>query len=62
MLRSILARFEYRNLINQYVSEGVPFNTHLHVPEVYPVTQTVVCMREDEGHLFKVHVFCRSVV
>ena len=62
MLRSILAQFECRNLINEYVSEGVLFNAHLHVPDVYPATGTVICMREDEGHLLKVHVFCKSVV
>lgn len=45
---------EYTFLINQWESKGVPFKSHLHVPEVHPVTGYVFCEREDEGHVFKV--------
>lgn len=33
---------------------GIPFRTHLHVPEAHPDTGTVFLEREDEGHVLKV--------
>ena len=30
------------------------FVAHLHVPESHEYTGSVICQREDEGHLFKV--------
>ena len=56
MLRSILAQLEYVFQINHWEDQGVPFKTHLHVPECHPVTKTLFCEREDEGHVFKVIV------
>ena len=53
-LRSILAQMEYTFLINHWENRGVPFKTHLHVPEEHPITGQVFCEREDEGHVFKV--------
>ena len=54
MLRSILAQLEFTHLVKQYDESGVPFRTHLHVPEVHPDTNTVFLEREDEGHVLKV--------
>lgn len=56
MLRSILAEMEYSFQINKWDREGVPFRTHVHVPEQHPVTKTLFCEREDEGHVFKVSI------
>ena len=54
-LRSIVAQMEYRHQIHQWVEKGVPFSTHLYVPEVHPLTRATFHDREDEGHVFKVH-------
>ena len=56
-LRSILAQLEYNYQINHWNSKGVPFKDHLYVAEVHPVTGIPFCEREDEGHIFKVHVY-----
>ena len=56
-LRSILAQLEYKYQINHWNSKGVPFKDHLYVAEVHPVTGIQFCEREDEGHIFKVHVY-----
>ena len=37
------------------VGEGVPFSTHIYVPETHPVTNMPFHEREDEGHVCKVH-------
>lgn len=54
-LRSILAQLEYVYQIDYWESQGVPFRSHVHVPECHPITGTLFCEREDEGHVFKVH-------
>lgn len=54
MLRSILSQLEFTYLIRQYDAQGVPFCSHLHVPEVHPITKSVFCEREDPGHVLKV--------
>ena len=54
MLHSILAQFEYTHQICHWDSLGVPFKSHLHVPEKHPVTEHLFCELEDEGHVFKV--------
>ena len=53
-LRSILAQLEYRYLVEHWEMKGVPFRSHLHVPEVHPLTGLMFCEREDEGHVSKV--------
>ena len=55
MLRSILAQLEYQHQINYWESLGVPFKTHMYVPEVNPITGEEFHEREDEGHVFKVY-------
>ena len=51
-LRSILAQLEYQYTILQYAHNGVNFQQHLCVPEVYPGTGE----REDEAHVRKVYM------
>lgn len=53
-MRSVLAQFEYAHTIEYWEDQGVPFKSHLHVPECHPTTGTIFCEREDEGHVFKV--------
>lgn len=53
-LRSTVAQMEYRHQIHQWVEKGVPFTTHLYVPETHPLTRATFHEREDEGHVFKV--------
>lgn len=55
-LRSVLAQLEYKFQIEHWESQGVPFKSHLHVPECYPITGVLLCEREDEGHVFKVYI------
>ena len=58
MLRSILAQMEYQYRICYYHDEkGVPFRTHLYVPEAHPDTGQGFREREDEGHVFKVYAY-----
>lgn len=54
MLRSVLAQREFTYVVRQYDERGIPFRTHLHVPETHPDTGTVFLEREDEGHVLKV--------
>jgi hypothetical protein len=53
-MRSILAQFDFTNLVLEWTSKGV---THLYVPEVHPVTKITFCEREDEAHVLKVFFF-----
>lgn len=46
---------EFNHQVNHWAEKGVPFKTHLYVPEIHPVTQTQFHEREDEGHVFKVY-------
>lgn len=45
---------EFTYVVRQYDDRGIPFRTHLHVPETHPDTGTVFMEREDEGHVLKV--------
>ena len=60
MLRSILAQMEYSYRVRYYDEQGVPFKTHLYVPEDHSETGFGFCEREDEGHVFKVWCTHRS--
>lgn len=53
-LRSILAQFEFAHEVREWQAKGVPFQTHLYVPEIHPVTQMPFCERENEAHVLKV--------
>ena len=55
MLRSILAQIHFTWVVRKYDDEGIPFRTHLHVPEVHPDTNEIFFEREDEGHVLKVY-------
>ena len=45
---------EYTHNIEYWEKRGVPFRTHMYVPEVHPITLGTFHEREDEGHVFKV--------
>ena len=54
MLRSILAQLHYHHEILKWESKGVPFRSHLYVPEHHPLTGMPFHEREDEAHVLKV--------
>ena len=54
MFRSILAQLEFTYIVQKYDAGGIPFRTHLHVPEVHPLTESIFYEGEDEGHVVKV--------
>ena len=56
-LQSILVQLEYAHQIHRFSSNGIPFNKHLYVPEIHPITKVEFCEREDEAHVFKVCVY-----
>ena len=60
-LRSILAQFEYRQTVRTWNERGVPFCRYMYVPEIHPVLGTEFHEREDEGHVFKVSIYCAWV-
>ena len=61
MLRSILAQLHFTHQIRHWDSLGVPFKSHMHVPEIHPVTGQLFCEREDEGHVLKVRCMSLSI-
>lgn len=54
MARSILAQLHYNYEILEWEKKGVPFRSHIYVPEVHPTTKCPFHEREDEAHIFKV--------
>lgn len=54
MLKSILAQLEFQYEILEWEKRGIPFRSHVYVPEVHPLTGVPFHEREDETHLFKV--------
>ena len=60
-MRSVLAQLEFAHNIKSWDEQGVPFRTHLYVPEVHPLTGVEFCEREDEGHVFKVSLLVRCI-
>ena len=38
----------------EWEKKGVPFRSHMYVPEVHPITKLPFHEREDEAHVFKV--------
>lgn len=53
-IRSILAQLEYKYQIEYWEAKGVPFKSHIYVPENHPLTGMMFMEREDEGHVLKV--------
>lgn len=47
---------EYTYKVQTWDKKGVPFRTHMYVPEVNPITGMEFHEREDEAHVFKVRV------
>ena len=54
MPRSILAQLHYHHEIMEWERRGVPFRSHMYVPEDHPLTNMPFHEREDEAHVFKV--------
>ena len=54
MLKSILAQLEFQYEILEWEKKGIPFCSHVYVPEVHPLTGVPFHEREDEAHVFKV--------
>ena len=53
-LRLILAQLDYSHQVIAWDDGGVPFRSHIYVPETHPPTNCECHEREDEGHVFKV--------
>ena len=56
MLRSILAQMEYSYQVCKWNDAGVPFRTHMYVPERHPLTGCDFHEREDFVHVLKVGI------
>ena len=54
-LRSVIAHMFYAHEIDYWDKKGVPFQSHMYVPEIHPITMATFHEREDEGHVFKVY-------
>ena len=53
-LRSIVAQLDYSYQVRGYDKKGVPFCTHMYVPEIHPITDREYHEREDDAHVLKV--------
>ena len=56
MLRSILAQLHYKFEILEWGKNGVPFGSHIYVPEDNPTTHCPFQEHEDEAHVLKVRL------
>lgn len=52
-LRSLLAQLEFKYEICKWERLGVPFKTHLYVPETDPITGAEFHDREDHNHVHR---------
>ena len=52
-LRSVVAKYTFRSMVNELQQEGVDFKHHVYVPEVDPVTGRIRHDRGDHNHLLK---------
>ncbi len=50
------AQFEYCYQVCLWDSQGVPFRTHMYVPEIHPITGREFHEREDFAHMLKVNI------
>ena len=53
-LRSIVAQLDYSYQVRDYDKKGIPFCTHMYVPEMHPTTGREYHEREDDAHVLKV--------
>ncbi len=53
-LRAILSQMEYKYQVCHWVEKGVPFSTHMYVPEIHSITGKEFHEREDLAHILKV--------
>ena len=51
---------EYKYQVCHWVEKGVPFSTHMYVPEIHPITGKEFHEREDFAHIMKVYMFFYS--
>ena len=56
MLCSILAQQQYKFKILEWEKKGVPFRSHIYVPEFHPITHCSFQEREDKAHVLKVNI------
>ena len=56
-LRTVVAQLEFHYEMCEWERKGIPFRTHMYVPEVIPETGSSFYEREDEAHLLKVGVW-----
>ncbi len=47
---------DYTYTVRKWEEQGVPFRSHVYVPEVHPITNSIFHEREDEGHVHKVYI------
>ena len=52
-LRSLIATWRFRGVVQEYKDQGVDFSCHMYVPEMDPSTGEVYHEREDHCHLLK---------
>lgn len=57
-LRSILSQMEYKHQVCYWDQQGVPFKSHIYVPEEHPITKSEFHEREDDAHVLKVNCLC----
>ena len=55
-LKSIIAQMEYKHEVMSYDKNGIPFKSHLYVPETDSVTNMEFQEREDHNHVLKVSI------
>jgi len=52
-LKSLMATYLYRQMVDNYTKEGVNFKDHLYIPEIDPRTNEYFHEREDHNHVLK---------
>jgi len=52
-LKSLMATYLYRKMVDDYAKEGVNFRDHLYIPETDPRTNEYFHEREDHNHVLK---------
>ena len=53
-LRSILAQLEFKYQVLKYEKRGVPFRTHLYVPEVHSISGQEYHEWENDAHVLNI--------
>ena len=53
MLKSIVAKYRFRNTVSKYMSEGIDFSTYLYIPQIDAESGEAFQEREDHCHILK---------